>query len=110
MPQIDFVRGFTIARKDGTTVTYQAGVNEVDAQDVNHFMVTGLTAKPGERLRVAEEGFGGVTADPTPSVDQGEVAPVGHEATGKLAIPTGGGSAPKAGAQVDPRTPAAKRV
>ncbi len=110
MPQVDLVRGFTLTRKDGSTVSYAAGLNDVAQEDANHFMVVGLTAKPGERLRVAGDGFGTVTADPTPSADQGEVAPVGQEATGKLAIPTGGGSAPKANAAVDPRTPATKRV
>lgn len=102
MPQIDLVRGFTLVRASGERVTYKTGLNEVAAEDVGNFMVTGLTAKPGERLQV-QGAVGSVTPDPTPSVEQGEVAPVGQESTGKLAVPTGGGSAPKETSVVDPR-------
>lgn len=102
MPHVDLVRGFTITRKDGSAATFTAGVNQVSDADAEHFMVKALTVKPGERLQFAGAA-GTVEADPTPSVGQGEVAPVGHEETGKLAIPTGGGSAPKRQSKADPR-------
>ncbi len=94
MATVDLTRGFTVARKDGSEATYVKGLNEIDPRDRNHFMVVGLTVKPGERVHVPGA-TATVEADPTPGEAQGEVAPVGQEDTGKMAVPTGGGSSPK---------------
>ncbi len=102
MPKFDLVRAFTLTRPDGTRVDYAAGNVEVAPEDAEHWMVKALSVKPGERLQVTG-GVGTVTADPTPSAEQGEVAPVGQEPTGKIAVPSGGGAAPKAESKDDPR-------
>ncbi len=103
MPKLDFVRGFTLVRRDGTEVQYKTGLNDVDPQDENHFMVRGLTAKPGERSQL-EGAVDAVQPVPVPSAEQGEVAPVGQEATGEMAVPSGGGAASKPASKADPRT------